>query len=84
MHRADPRAGQHGDRRLGNVRQINDDAIAFSDFVPLQHIRETADFAMQLLIGECALVARLAFPNDRRLVPTRALRDADPDNFPKR
>ena len=71
MHCADSRAGQHRNRRLGNVRQINDDAIAFFDVVPFQHIREAADFAMQLLIGERALVARFAFPNYCGLVPTR-------------
>ena len=71
VHRADPRAGQHGNRRLGNVRQINDDAIAFFDVVSFQHIRETADLAMQLLIGKRAFVARFAFPNDCRLVATR-------------
>src|SRR5678816_2979066 len=71
MHRSDSRAGQHRNRRLGNVRQINDDAIAFFDVVPFQHVRETADFAMQLLIGEGALVAGFAFPNYCGLVPTR-------------
>ena len=71
MHRADSRAGQHRNRGLGNVRQINDDAIAFFDVVPFQYIRETADFAMQLLIGERALVAGFAFPNYCRLVPAR-------------
>ena len=72
MHRADSRAGQHRNRCLGNVRQINDDAIAFLDVVAFQHIREAADFAMQLLIGERALVAGFAFPNYCRLVPTRS------------
>ena len=71
MHRADSRAGQHRNRRLGDVRQINDDAIAFFDVVPFQHIREAADFAMQLLIGERALVPGFAFPNDRSFVSTR-------------
>ena len=69
MHRADPRAGQHRDRRFRNGRQVNDDAIAFADFVSLEHIREPADFAMQLLIGQGALLARFAFPDDRGLVP---------------
>src|SRR5437879_7249907 len=72
MHRADSRAGQHRNRRLGNVRQINDDAITFFDVVPFQHIRETADFAMQLLIRERALIAGFAFPNYCGLVPTRS------------
>src|SRR6266513_1963607 len=71
MHRADSRAGQHRNRCLGNVRQMNDDAIAFFDVVPFQYIRETADFAMQLLISEGALVAGFAFPNYCGLVPTR-------------
>src|SRR5512143_2665812 len=71
MHRANSRASKHGDRCLGNVREINDDAIAFFYIVPFQHIREAADFAMQLLISERALVAGFAFPNDRGLVPTR-------------
>src|SRR5215217_2178992 len=71
MHCADSRAGQHGNRRLGNVRKINDDAIAFSNVVSFQHICETADFAMQLLIGEGAFITGFAFPNDCGLVPTR-------------
>ncbi len=52
MNCADPRAGQHGDGRLGNGRHVNDDAVAFSDLVSLQNIGETADFAMQLLVSE--------------------------------
>ena len=71
MYCTDSRTSQHGDRRLGYVWHINDDAVAFFDFVPFQHIREAADFAMQLLISECALVARFAFPNYCGLVPTR-------------
>src|ERR1700756_2026024 len=71
MHRTDSRAGQHGNGRLRNIREINDDPILFFDVVPLEHIRKTADFAMQLLIGEGALVTRFALPNDRSLVPTR-------------
>ena len=72
MYRTDSRTSQHGNRRLGYVWHINDNAFAFFDLVPFQHIREAADFAMQLLIGERAFVTGLAFPNDRRLVPTRA------------
>ena len=72
MHRADSRAGQHGNRCFGNVWQINDDAIAFFDVVPFEDIREAADFAMQLLICKRALVAGFTFPNYRGLVPTRS------------
>ena len=73
MHRADARAGQHGDRRFGNHRQINNDAIAFVDLVSLQHIGEPANFVMQLLISQRPFLARLAFPDDGRFVPARAV-----------
>ena len=72
MHRADPRAGQHGNRGLGNIWQINDDPISFFDVVSFQHVCETANFAMQLLVSEGAFVAWFAFPNNRRLVPPKA------------
>jgi hypothetical protein len=71
VHHADPRAGQHGNRGLGNIRQINDYPIALFDIVPFQYIREAANFPMQLLVGERAFVARLAFPDNCRLVSTR-------------
>ena len=71
MHRANPRARQHGNRCFRNVREINDDAIALFDFVALQHIRETANFTVQLLVCEGALVARFAFPDNCRLVPPK-------------
>ena len=71
VHRADPRAGQHGDRRFRNRRHIDDDAVAFADSVSLQDVREAADIAMQLLVGQRAFFARFAFPEDRRLVSVR-------------
>src|SRR5437764_1229631 len=46
MHCADARARQHCDRGFGSCRQINDDPIAFSNFVSLKDIGEAADFAM--------------------------------------
>jgi len=71
MHRANSRAGQHGNRGLGNIRQINKDAVAPFDVVALQHIRETANFAMELLVRERAFFARFALPDDGRLVSPR-------------
>ncbi len=71
MHRANPRARQHGNRGLGNIREVNDDAIALFDVVPFQHIREAANFVMQLLVGERALVARFALPENGRFIPAR-------------
>ena len=73
VNRADPRAGEHRDRRLRNCRQIDDDAIAFADFVALEDVGKAADFAMQLLIGEDPFVSRLAFPNDGSLISARPL-----------
>ena len=72
MHRADAGTGQHRDGRFRNRWQINDDAIALADLVSLQNIREPADFVVELLVGECALVARLTFPENRCFVAARA------------
>ena len=41
----------------------------FLDFVSLEHIGETANFVMQLLVGERSFLARFAFPDDGGLVP---------------
>src|SRR6266487_518872 len=71
MHRTDPRAGEHGDRGLRNIWEINDDTIAFFYVVSLQDIREAANFAMQLLISKRTFVAGFAFPDNCRLVPAR-------------
>src|SRR4029453_17232467 len=73
MHRADARTGQHRDRSLRNIRQINNNAIALLDFVSFQDVRESADFVMQLLIGESALVAWFALPENRCLVSARTV-----------
>src|SRR4029077_15948994 len=72
MHRTDPRAGEHGDRGLRNIRERNDDTIAFFYFVSLQDISEEASFAMQLLISKRPFVAGFAFPDDCRFVPARS------------
>ena len=68
VHRADPGTGEHGDGRLGNHRHINQNAVAFFNFVPLQHVGEKADFPVKLLVSERPLFARLPFPQDRGLV----------------
>src|SRR5437868_4760227 len=74
MDCADARAGEHGDGGFGHHREINDDAIPFSDAMALENIGEAADFVMQLLISEDAnlprfsVLGRFPFPNDRRLV----------------
>ena len=76
MHSADARASEHGNGRLGNVRQVNEHTVAFLASVALEDIREDADFAVKLLIGEDAPFAGFAFPNDGGFVAARARRDA--------
>ena len=77
MHRTDARAGQHGDGRLGNHGQVNDDPVALAHAIALEHVGESAHLAVQLTIGQYTLFARsaisgrLAFPNERRLVGGR-------------
>jgi hypothetical protein len=71
MHRTDPRAGEHGDGGLRNIREINDDTIAFFYVVSFQDIREAANFPMELLIGKRTFVAGFAFPDNCRFVPAR-------------
>jgi hypothetical protein len=71
MHGTDPRAGEHRNGGLRNVREINDDTIAFFYFVSFQDIREAANFAVQLLIGKGTFVAGFAFPDNCRFVPAR-------------
>ena len=64
MHRADPRARQHGHRRLRHQRQVNDDPVARRNAFAGQHVGESANLGVQLGIGERALVARLALPDN--------------------
>ena len=64
MNRADPRAGQHGNRQLRHHGHIDRDAVAGVDAELLECIGEFADFTMQLSVGERATVPRLAFPED--------------------
>ena len=45
-------------------RQAGDDAVALFHFVALEHIGKAADFAVKLLVGEDALLAGFAFPDD--------------------
>jgi hypothetical protein len=42
---ADAGAGEHRDRRLGDHRQVDRDAVALLDPEPLEHVGELADLA---------------------------------------
>ena len=72
MHRADAGTGQHRNGSFGNGREVNDDSIALVDLVPFQHIRETADFVMKLLVGERSLVTWFPLPDNRGFISARA------------
>jgi hypothetical protein len=72
VHGADARAGQHRDRRLGDQREVDPHAITLLHAEGLEDVREGPDLAGQLPVGQRAPVARLAFPDDRRLVAPRA------------
>ncbi len=65
---ADPRAGQHGDHRLGDHRQVDRHAVALAHAEPFQDVREPVDVAMQLPVGDRAPIARLPFPEQGDLV----------------
>ena len=51
-------------------------AIAALHAERLEHVGELADLAIQIEVGQRAAVARLAFPDDRGLVPARPARVA--------
>ena len=57
VHRADARAGEHGDGGLGDHRHVDRDAVALLDAEVLEDVGEAADLAMELLVGERALTS---------------------------
>src|SRR4029077_6285617 len=65
---ADARARQHRDREFRNQRHVKRHAIPLFDSTTLQDVGKFADFGMELLVGEGALVAGFAFPNQRCFV----------------
>ncbi len=68
MHRADAGAGEHGNRRLGDHRHVDEDAVARLDSLRFQRVGKTAGLGEEVGIGEVAGVARLPDPVDRDLV----------------
>src|SRR5207237_20435 len=72
------RASEHGNGRLRDHRQINQNTIAFFYAIAFEDIGEETDFAMELLVGECSFLARLsgrgglALPNQGGLVRERS------------
>ena len=68
VHGPDARARQHGNRELGDERQVDRDTIALRDPERLQDVGERRDLAIEIEVGQRAVLARLAFPDDGRLV----------------
>ena len=59
---ADPGAGEHGDRHLGDHRHINRHTVALGDAERLQRIGGLLYLAQQVVVGNGAAVARLTDP----------------------
>jgi hypothetical protein len=73
MGRSDPRAGQHRDGGLGDHRQVDGHPVALLDAQLLEGVGELAHFAVELPVRVHPPVARLAFPDQRRLVGSPAI-----------
>ncbi len=70
VHRADPRARQHGHRRLGNQRQVDRHPVALLHAERLEPVREAADLGVQLTVRQRPPIPRLALEDEGDLVPT--------------
>src|SRR5262249_15780574 len=68
MSGADPGASEHGDREFGHHAHVDHHTVPCLNAQFLQNIPELADFAVKLLISESTDFARLAFPDESRLV----------------
>ena len=75
MHGADAGAGEHGDRRLGDHRHVDDDAIALADAVVAEHGGERHHLVPELAIGEAPDPARDGAVMDQRDLLAAALLD---------
>jgi hypothetical protein len=71
VHGTDASAREHRDGELGNERQVEGNAVAALDAERLQGVGEGADLAIQVPVGQRPAIARLAFPDNRSLVPAR-------------
>ncbi len=73
VDRADPGAGQHGDDPLRHQRHVEDDPVALLHAQPTERVGEPVHLAVQPVVRERPLLAVLAHPDHRRLVPARAV-----------
>ena len=73
MRRADPRAGEHRDRQLGDHPQVDVHPVALGDPEAAERVRQAGDLVEQVAIRERAGVAGLALPVEGDLVPAAGL-----------
>ena len=64
MNRADAGAGQHGHGAFDGERHVDDDAVTLDDAQRLQAVGEAADHAVELAVGDDALGAVFAEPDE--------------------
>ncbi len=74
MRRADFRAGEHGDGQLRHHAHVDRHAVALGDAQRFQRVGKAIHFALEHAERQHARIARLAFPDDRRLVAPRRMR----------
>ncbi len=65
---AEAGAGKQGDGKFGDHAHVDDGAVAGLEAAGFEDVGEAADEAVQLLVGDHALVAGLAFPKNGGLV----------------
>ena len=70
MNRADASTGEHRDRCFGDERHVNGHAIAALDAELLENVGELLHLDVEIPVRQRAVIARLAFPDNRRLVPS--------------
>jgi hypothetical protein len=68
MHRADPGAGQHRDRSLGDHGQVDRHPVAPFHAQRLEGVGAAIHLPVQLPVGQYSPVSGLALPDDRCLV----------------
>lgn len=59
MNCPDTSTGEHGNGRLRDHRQVNGHHRALLYALPVEHPGKSTDFAMQLLVGQGALLCRV-------------------------
>ena len=74
VRRADLGAGEHGDGQLRHHAHVDRDAVALGHAQRAQRVGEAIHLALEHAVGQHARIARLAFPDDGRLVAPRRMR----------